>query len=130
MASKAKSGPMYETLCSQCGEKLVALPTKEEAEAECFRWESSSEFPGERFVATMAPDESMEVFLSQIDSLIKRLKEEGIEARCPAYTFAGILVPKAQAMAAREYLKSAQIENLRVWVSDDEGRPEVYIGKK
>jgi hypothetical protein len=121
---------MYQAVCSQCDEMLIAMPTNEEAEAGMFRWEPGSEFPGERFVATMASDGSKQGFLSDIDSLIKQLKQRRFEARCPAYTFAGILVPKAQAVAAREYLKSAQIENLRIWVSDDEGRPEVYIGKK
>jgi hypothetical protein len=128
--AKASNGPLYEAVCTACDEKLIATPTDEEAEAGVFCWELSTEFPGEKFVATMAPDESMQEFLPHIDSLIEHLKQAGFAARCPPYTFAGILVPKDQAPAAREFLINGQIDYLRVWVSDDEGRPETYIGKK
>lgn len=122
-ASKASNGPLYEAVCNFCDEKLIAMPTHEEAEARVFHWEVKSEFPGERFVATQE-------FLRQIGCLVEQLKEKGFNARCPTYTFAGILVPKTQAAAARDYLRAAQIEYVRVWVSDDEGRPETYIGKR
>ena len=120
---------MYEALCGQCGEKLIAMPTYEEAEAELFTWELSTEFPGERFVATMVPDGDMQEFLQEVDALLQHLKANGFAARCPAYTFAGVLVPKTQATAAREYLSTAHFDRLRVWISDDEGREQTYIGK-
>lgn len=126
--SKASNGPVYALTCSGCGESLVAMATREEANAGTFYWESESEFPGERFVATMVPSGNMQEFLQQIDDLVTHLRSKGFDARRPSYTFAGILVPKAQAVAAREHLKTMHNDYLRVWISDDRGEPETYIG--
>jgi len=104
------------------------MPTTEEADAGIFYWESESEFPGERFVATMLPNGNMKDFLQHIDTFVTHLRDKGFDARCPRYTFAGILVPKAQAVAAREHLRTTHIDYLRVWISDDRGKPETYIG--
>ncbi len=127
--SKAKNGPLYEGHCTKCDEKFIAMPTTEEAEAGIFIWELSTEFPGERFVATMVPDGDMQEFLKEIDALLQHLKANGFAARCPAYTFAGVLVPKTQAVTAREYLSTAHFDRLRIWISDDDGREQTYIGK-
>ena len=127
--SKASNGPVYGGHCTKCDEKLIAMPTSEEAEAGIFTWELSTEFPGERFVATMVPDGDMQEFLKEIDAFLQHLKANGFAARCPAYTFAGVLVPKAQAVTAREYLSTAHFDRLRVWISDDDGRQQTYIGK-
>jgi hypothetical protein len=40
--SKASNGPMFEAWCAQCGRHLLAMPTREDAEAGLYLWERYS----------------------------------------------------------------------------------------
>lgn len=128
LSAKAANGPLLFKTCESCGRKLYAAPTHAEFDARQFEWrEEEEEFPGEEFVATMARDDSPD-FLDRISRFVAELKSCGFEARCPDYTFAGILVRSAEAARAREILNNRQIGYLRVWVCDAGGRPAKYIG--
>jgi hypothetical protein len=126
-AGTSAGGPEYWIRCKQCDEPLNGF-TFTNAPKETFIFEFGGQFIGERFVAIMTPDGDMKNFLRRVDTFVQHLKSKGFDARCPGYTFAGILVPKTEAMAARDYLKSQQIDYLQVWVSDDSGRELNYIG--
>ncbi len=74
--------------------------------------------PGREFVATLDPH-PVETFGERCQRLIQAMKEHGFAADCPGVgPLSGILVPAKQAVPARAFLRTLQLDWLTGWISD------------
>jgi hypothetical protein len=89
---------------------------------------SDDAYPGEEFVATISC-EARPDFFDRLDRFVSDLKKRGYSARCPGTSvFAGVLVPKCEAVSARSYLSSIRVDYLYVWIADQREAQHTYIG--